>query len=170
MVQIGTSDSERDLEGQADADALAGSAAEHVSSQRRDLARLDRLVRIQKQIKHLMAASDRLATAPLPDHTALPAMDRINYEIEVLSHERDQLQIEQDLSLAETLELTHRRAAMVEALLNIPDEAIPEALWALYEDVEGDPVAFADVLGIESSNSDAQYLFDLVSTTIGDRP
>lgn len=170
MVSPVTSDSIGDRSDAIEPDALAGSPAEHVGPQRGELARVDRLARITKQIAHLIKASDRLAEAPLPDHVALPAMDRINYEIEILTYEQRSLQLEEDLSLVDALEMADRRASLVHSVLQLPDAAIPEAMWTLYDEVDGDEVAFADALGLEPSNPDAQLLFGIVSTTIGDRP
>jgi hypothetical protein len=157
-------------EPQEDLAALARSIAQHDRTKRSDLARVDRLERIAKQIAHLTKASDRLALAPIAENVALPAMDRINYEIETLTYEQRRLQVDEDLSLADALDLAQRRTMLLEATLALPDEAIPEVMWALYDEVDGDAVAFAEAFGLEPSNPDSQYLFSLVHSTIGDRP
>lgn len=148
---------------------MAGSSPEHVRTQWGDLARVDRLERIAKTIAHLTKASDRLAVANISDNVALAAMDRINFEIEVLTYERNQLQVEEDLALADALDMARRRSSLLESVLMLPDEAIPEALWSLYDEVDGNEVAFAEALGLEPSNQDTQFVFSLIHNSIGDR-
>lgn len=171
MVQIGSGEGVGDYtEPTSEPAALAGGVTQYQRAQRSQLARLEQVTRIDKQIAHLLKASDRLALAPIDDATALQAMDTINFEIEQLAYERTLLQIEADLSLAEALVIAHRSTALTESLLSLPSDAICEALWSLYDEVDGDPSAFAGELGLDPSHPDAAFLFNLVHTTIGERP
>lgn len=112
---------------------------------------------------HLEKASHRLALAQIEDNIALPAMDEINAEIEQLAAERQALQVQADLDLADDLALEHRQQRLAQTILALPDEAMPEAFRAVYEETHGDLEAFAFALGLDPEHPDVIYLFDLVS-------
>ena len=169
MVSPATSDTSGDRSEPGQPDALAGGAPLNQRAQRGDVARLDQIERITKQIAHLIKASDRLAAAPIDDGTALAAMDTINFEIELLTQERNVLQVEEDLDLAQALAVAQQRSALVESILRLPDAAVPEALWSLFEEVDGDRIAFAEALGLDPAHPDVVFLIDLVHNSIGDR-
>lgn len=171
MVQTRSGEAVGDYtEPENEPEALDGGITQYQRAQRSQLARVEQVTRIDKQIAHLIKASDRLGVAPIDDHVALAAMDTINFEIEQLTYERNLLQVEADLSLAEALAIAQRGTALTESLLSLPNEAIPEALWSLYDEVDGDPTAFAGELGLDPSHPDVAFLFSLVHNTIGDRP
>jgi hypothetical protein len=141
------------------APALAGSAAVHLPSFRSDLARVDRIARIDKELTHLIKASERLGGAKIADDVALPAMDVINVQIELLQTERETLQTLEDLSLADALAFANRRSSLLHLLEVLPDEAVPEFFLAIYDHVGGEFEAFCHALGLDASTHEASILF-----------